>query len=1435
MKNKTKYLVAILFMLVAFLLIGATNVEAKTVTVTTEAELRSALKENYAEESTIKLGNNITAIAGYIGVYLNDKPLTFDLAGNTLEITNGNFVIYFGSDSLVSYDTGSFTFTDSSSGSVGQLIVYKNIIVSSGNNNSAETPKTYKFTIDGGNYSHKVATTNYLIELFNDSYGRNITADIKIKKGTFTSYSNLLWVPEANDDITMNFTFDTLTYYTSAANKLGANRFYSIKFDDVVPEDSKIYYLEREDTVTLKETELTDRNINIAELPLAATNNTYIKIIKDEGFNVDNVTLDDLAFGYSSVGTKNISIYNRGTSELQVKTVASSSTDFIVEGTDTPTISAGATDNTSFTIKARNGLSAGDYSATITVIDKDDNTYTSTVTLKVNPKEITGHGITMENWTYGESAKNPVVNGLTELGVSDYEITYAKKGSTEFSSTKPTKAGDYIVKLHVTNANYTATDVTDEFTINKNNTKIEIKANSNSWVYDGDDHTESGYEIYYDGNKVPTSTLSTGDSISATVNGSVKDVADTSTGNNVASYTLENSDCYSNILVINGTLTITPITTPIMVTAGSSNRGYTGEKLTNNTYTYTDGVLLAGDILSATITGEQLYVGTSDNTVSNVTVKRGDKDITSNYTFGTHVNGTLEVEPTLQTVTVNTNINVKVGGTLTIAQIKEQLNCNLTNYNINFVSGTAGTFNASTGFAAGASEGTVKMEAVAPTIDVNGDGTVEYKETRTSFFINVVNKETVTISGLNNNEVFTYDGNPKKPSGTIVISNDNVSLSDLDVKYTGTGGYESENAPGNAGTYTVTYKVKDSNENYTGSVSYNFTIKKIQLEKVTLATNSFEYTGESITPTINNKNNNIEITGVTTSKNVANYQIVAKLKDTNNYEWKDGSNSDVTLNWSITQATPGFTVPTNLTSVKGTTLSDVTLPDRFTWNDASIVLTAGTKTYKATYTPEDTDNYKTITNIDIQVVVKDLFNLTTSVDGGNGTITTSKTDIIEGSKEEIIFTPDTGYMIDKVFVNGAETTVTNNKLELTMNADKEVKVSYKKISYEITVKDTAGVTITPNGTVSVGYGETKEFNILVKAGYKLVKVLVNGEDKTSTLVSNKLNLTNITSNNEIEVIVDKVFNLTTSVNGGNGTITASKSNMVEGSNVEVTFTPDTGYMIDKVLVNGTETEVTGNTLELTMNADKEVKVSYKKIPFTITVEEVTGATVDPNGTVTVNYGDNKDYTITANSGYKLVKVLVNDIEKTLDGNTLKLTNITSNMNIKVIVEKIVYEVIEGAEQTYTITEDTEARFKIDANYRLFNNKVYVDNILVDDSNYTSESGSTIITFNQDYVDTLSVGEHTLRVAFIDGGEATTTFTVNKKSEEIIDNNEEENIDENKDNNNENDNSSKVENEDKKDNSSNPKTGDNIMLYVVIAGIAIIGLGATVVIKRKKTK
>lgn len=80
--------------------------------------------------------------------------------------------------------------------------------------------------------------------------------------------------------------------------------------------------------------------------------------------------------------------------------------------------------------------------------------------------------------------------------------------------------------------------------------------------------------------------------------------------------------------------------------------------------------------------------------------------------------------------------------------------------------------------------------------------------------------------------------------------------------------------------------------------------------------------------------------------------------------------------------------------------------------------------------------------------------------------------------------------------------------------------------------------------------------------------------------------------------IETTYSLTTQVNGGHGTISASKAGLAAGSHETIVFTPDTGYEIDTVTVNGVKAEVLSNTLEVIMDADKTVIVTYKGIPHT---------------------------------------------------------------------------------------------------------------------------------------------------------------------------------------------------------------------------------------------
>lgn len=102
-------------------------------------------------------------------------------------------------------------------------------------------------------------------------------------------------------------------------------------------------------------------------------------------------------------------------------------------------------------------------------------------------------------------------------------------------------------------------------------------------------------------------------------------------------------------------------------------------------------------------------------------------------------------------------------------------------------------------------------------------------------------------------------------------------------------------------------------------------------------------------------------------------------------------------------------------------------------------------------------------------------------------------------------------------------------------------------------------------------------------------------------------------------------------------------------------------------------------------------------------------------------------------------------------------------------------------------------------------KVQVDGKDVDSSNYTVEEGSTIVTLNASYLETLSAGKHTLAIVS-DTGTAETEFTILAAEEEVAD--------------------SKADNDGDKE--SLAKTSDGSMLPIVafsILTVASIVVGA----------
>ena len=95
----------------------------------------------------------------------------------------------------------------------------------------------------------------------------------------------------------------------------------------------------------------------------------------------------------------------------------------------------------------------------------------------------------------------------------------------------------------------------------------------------------------------------------------------------------------------NGKLVINPVTGQlIIITANSARKTYDGTPLTDNGFTFTEGVLADGDVLTAVVEGSATNVGDEGkNVVKSYAVKRGETDVTKNYTFGNSIDGKLTI------------------------------------------------------------------------------------------------------------------------------------------------------------------------------------------------------------------------------------------------------------------------------------------------------------------------------------------------------------------------------------------------------------------------------------------------------------------------------------------------------------------------------------------------------------------------------------------------------------------------------------------------------------------------------------------------------------------------------------------------------------------------------------------------------------------------
>ena len=220
--------------------------------------------------------------------------------------------------------------------------------------------------------------------------------------------------------------------------------------------------------------------------------------------------------------------------------------------------------------------------------------------------------------------------------------------------------------------NYTITYKPGTLTVTQSEKVITVTANSRTWEYDGKEHSDGGYTVRYDGE---TYTVAAGESqelptggltLTATVVGTVKNVADSAKDNNKITVVAITdaagnvvNDQFKTITLVPGTLTITKRGAgeeKVILEAANNAVVYDGQphgvcltadgKVEAGT-SYTITYLVDGHSVETVITGSRTAVGkypgilVPDKNNTHIVDGSGN-DVTENYEI-TYRNGDLEI------------------------------------------------------------------------------------------------------------------------------------------------------------------------------------------------------------------------------------------------------------------------------------------------------------------------------------------------------------------------------------------------------------------------------------------------------------------------------------------------------------------------------------------------------------------------------------------------------------------------------------------------------------------------------------------------------------------------------------------------------------------------------------------------------------------------
>jgi len=312
----------------------------------------------------------------------------------------------------------------------------------------------------------------------------------------------------------------------------------------------------------------------------------------------------------------------------------------------------------------------------------------------------------------------------------------------------------------------------------------------------------------------------------------------------------------------------------------------------------------------------------------------------------------------------------------------------------------------------------------------------------------------------------------------------------------------------------------------------------------------------------------------------------------------------------------------------------------------------------------------------------DVFAITVTSTAGGSVSPAGTVPVNYGDSREFTVTPDTGYHTVKVLVDGIDQGNGVSFLLSNVTADHTFEAFFAIDTFTVTATASAGGTITPSGAVPVVYNGSRSFTVTPNFGYHIDSVVVDGVNKGAVASTA---LTGVKENHTVSAYFSiNVYSITADFAGGGGISPAGTVSVNHGSSATFTMTPNTGYHIDSVVVDGVSQSPAASYTFSNVTANHSIKAWFSINILTITATASAGGSITPSGSIDVLYGASQHFTITPNAGRHIDSVVVDNVNRGAI-TSLDLTGVTSSHTVHAYFSVNMYTITASATAGGTIS------------------------------------------------------------------------------------------------------------------------------------------------------